>query len=157
MKLHLRRPQKSELILLHDSYFESAEPDAPKKPFALLSMQEKEAVSSQFDPDFHFAVCDGDMVVGFVGIYPDDEFMNIGIFYVLIPDHRGKGYFSLVLESLVAHCRQNYSNYRFIRALTRKNNLASIKGLLAASFVRKGECVEELDQPVAYEEFLLPT
>lgn len=156
VKIVLKEPSLGELIVLHDSYFESAEPDAPLKRFSEMSHLEQQAALVQFAPEFHFTAWCGDDVVGFVGVYPDEESVNVGVFYVIHPAFRGQGYFSLLLEALVNHCRQSHSGYKFIRALTRKSNLASIKGLLKASFVRKGECVEELSVSVLYEEYILP-
>lgn len=156
MKLYLRKPTDSEIILLHDCYFDSFEPDAPKKRYVDLNAQEKAEVFLLFDSDFHLAVIDGEKVIGFVGVYPDDHFLYVGVFYVIDPLHRGKGYFLSMLFALIKYCKEEYSNYKFVRALTRKNNVPSIKGLIKASFERKGECVQELDSPVTYEEYLLP-
>lgn len=156
MKLFLRKPTDSEVILLHDCYFNSSEPDAPKKLYVDLNVHEKAEVFRQFDSEFHLAVIDGEKTIGFVGVYPDDDFLYVGVFYVIAPLYRGKGYFSPMLFALVKYCKEEYSNYKFVRALTRKNNIPSIKGLINASFERNGECLQELDFPVTYEEYLLP-
>lgn len=156
MEIVLKEPTLGELIVLHDSYFESGEPDAPLRRFSEMSEVEQKAALIQFAPEFHFTAWVGGDVVGFVGVYPDESFHNIGVFYLIHPAFRGKGYFSSLLMALVAHCREQYPKYKFIRALTRKENVASVHGLLRASFICKGECVEELHVPVVYEEYLLP-
>ncbi|WP_374079716.1 GNAT family N-acetyltransferase [Bdellovibrio bacteriovorus] len=156
MEVVLKEPTLSELIVLHDSYFESGEPDAPLSRFSEMSEVEQKAALIQFAPEFHFAAWVDRDLIGFVGIYPDEEFNNVGVFYLIHPSFRGKGCFSSLLTALVEHCRKRYPKYKFIRALTRAENVASVRGLLRASFLRKGECIEELHISVTYDEYLLP-
>ncbi|MNJ93362.1 hypothetical protein D3C87_110420 [compost metagenome] len=152
--MQIKKATKDESILLHDFYFESSEPDAPKKAFAELDAQEKEMALAHFSPDFYLAVHNENGVVGFLGLFPDD-FDNINIFYVISPDHRGKGYLVRFLELARLYCRDHFPEYKYLRALTRKSNVPSIRALENAAFVRRGECVEEVMPEVTYEEYLL--
>ncbi|WP_413944521.1 GNAT family N-acetyltransferase [Bdellovibrio sp. HCB-162] len=155
MKIVFKELTLGELIILHDSYFESGEPDAPLKRFSEMSPLEQKLALEVYSPEFHFAAWSGEKLIGFVGVYPDKEPINVGIFYIIHPSFRGQGYFASLLEALIAHCRSKYPHYKYIRALTRKENLASVRGLSKASFTYNGECVEELPQLVSYSEYLL--
>ncbi len=66
MNLTIRQLAKEELILLHDAYFQSAEPDAPKQSFAQLTGSQKSEVSRQFDCETHFSIRDKEEVIGFI-------------------------------------------------------------------------------------------
>lgn len=154
MNLKLKQPTNEECILFHDFYSESSEPDAPKKKFEYLTDEEKSVALDQFHPEDHISAFEGNNLIGFAGISPDDKSINVDIFYIISPLFRGQGYLSKLLEALVNHCQENYKDYKFIRALTLKENIPSIKGLLKASFVCKGEYIEEVQPDVKYQKFL---
>ena len=160
MKITLRKPSPSEIIKLHDSYFESSEPDAPKKAFADLNSEEQIAALNAFSAEKHLTALYEGHVVGFVGLYPDDEFDYLHIFAVIPPEHRGKKYFSFILASTLDYCSNHYNEYKFIAALTRKTNLPAIKGLQACAFAYEGTDTQKLgkdpDDIVTYEKFVLP-
>lgn len=155
MVLTIENLKEGEWILLHDFYCESLEPDAPRKKFENLSADEKEKAAAQYDSDNYKSVWSENLLIGFVGFFPDDD-DNINIFYVISPEHRGKGYFSAVLRSSLDYCRTQFGEYRYIRALTREGNTASIRGLERLLFLRKGSIIEEVQPDVVYEEYLLP-
>ncbi len=155
MRLRLQKPTESEIIKLHDFYQGSSEPDAPKKRFGELAADERSSALIMFSADDHFSLFDSENLVGFLGIYPDQDNLIVNIFYVIDPVYRGRGYLSGVLESAKFYCIENFSDYSHIRTLTRKSNEASIKGLQRAAFMRKGECTEEAQPDIAYEEYLL--
>jgi RimJ/RimL family protein N-acetyltransferase len=155
MTISLTKASVEEIVILHDSYFQSAEPDGPKSAFAALSALEQKEVFKEFEPDFYFTAREGDKIIGFVGIYPDEECIHIGIFYVVAVPFRGRGYLAPLLVALVQRCRQQFPKHQFIRALSRKENLASIKGLQKQNFVRNGHCVQDVGEKVSYEEYLL--
>lgn len=155
MTLRIRKTNKSEWILLHDFYHESPEPDAPKSKFEHLNSKDQQLAISEYSADSFKAVTDSDSLIGFVGFFPDDN-ENINIFCVISPEHRGKGYFGKILELSIDHCRQEFSGYKYIRGLTRKQNGPSIRGLERSSFFRKGSVIEEVQPDVSYEEYLFP-
>src|SRR5688572_13864807 len=126
-KIQFKTPTPQELVLLHDFYFRSTEPDAPTKIFSSLDSEETAEALAQYNSESHLVAREGERVLGFVGIFPDDESMFVGIFYVIDPIYRGMGYLSPILNALAIHCREKYPDYKFIRVLTRKENLASIK------------------------------
>jgi len=154
MALKIQDTKANEWVLLHDFYHESPEPDAPKAKFENLSNEEKTLATSHFNLPNYKAVMDGETLLGFVGFFPDDD-DNVNIFYVISPEHRGKGYLAKILNESIAHCRSEFAGYKYVRALTRKQNIHSIQGLVRASFIRKGTVVEEVQPDVAYEEYLL--
>ena len=160
MRVLLKKITQLEVIQLHDSYAESTEPDAPKKPFADLTDDDKQKALKHFSLDTHFTVCYDDEIIGYVGINLDGKFTDINIFAVMLPVHRGKKYSALALPVLIEFCRSQYPDYKQIRSLTRKNNLPAIKGLKSLSFIYKGVHVEEYDNDpkndVEYEEYILP-
>lgn len=147
--------KENEWVLLHDFYSETPEPDAPKKKFSYLSPKEKEAAAQQYKIDSFMSVWNDDLLVGFVGFFPDDN-KNINLFCVVAPEQRGKGHFSKILKASLNYCRVQFSDYKYIRGLTRKENRPSIRGLEKFSFIRKGSLVEEVQPGVIYEEYILP-
>lgn len=154
MALKFQNTKADELILLHDFYFESSEPDAPKKKFHNLSKEEQSLVRSKYHLGQIRTVFDENRPVGFVGFYPDDA-DSVNIFYVISPAERGKGYLAEILKLSVEYCRKKFSSYQYIRALTRDQNIPSIKGLRQSGFIRKGSVVEEIQSDIIYEEYLL--
>ncbi|MBC7457380.1 MAG: GNAT family N-acetyltransferase, partial [Bdellovibrionaceae bacterium] len=80
--------------------------------------------------------------------------LNVNIFYVLSPNHRGKGYFKELLKNSITHCREKFYGFHKMRALTKLQNVASVKGLESCSFVRKGTIVENVQPDVVYEEYI---
>lgn len=155
MELILQSLKENEWILLHDFYCESPEPDAPKCKFENLSEEGKIEASAQYCSDSFKSVYNGQLLIGFVGFFPDDN-ENINLFCVVSPEYRGNGYFSAILRSSIDYCRTQFVDYKYIRGLTRKENKASIRGLERFSFVRKGSLTEEVQPEVVYEEYLLP-
>ena len=160
MGIILKKITHLEIIQLHDSYAESTEPDAPKMPFSNLTDEEKQKVLKQFSLDTHFTVCYDNEIIGYVGITLDGKLIDINIFAVMLPIHRGKKYSALALPALIDFCRSQYPKYKQIRSLTRKHNIPAIKGLKSFSFIYKGVHVEEYDDnpknDVEYEEYILP-
>lgn len=156
MQLDLRRPTAEELISLHDLYALSNEPDAPRSVFADLTPDEKTAAHNLYEPDFHFSVYSGDFNIGFVGIYPDDDFIYVGLFYILKPEHRHQGYFAPLLRAVIKYAQENYPDYRFLKAFTRKENKPSVQGLLRCSFIHEGEEVQNVGQRIIYQKYLFP-
>ena len=153
--MQLRKPTKTELVLFHDLYFETSEPDAPKAPFASLSEAEKEQALRHYNPENHFTVLHGDKLVGFAGLYPDDEQVDVNVFYIVVPAFRGQGYLSKILTLLRHQCQEHYPDYHYLRALTQKKNVPSLRALMRASFVRVGEYTEEDHPEVLYEDYVL--
>ena len=151
--LRLQIPLKQELILLHDFYNDSPEPDAPRKKFNDLSKDEQNLALKNFNSDSHRAVFDESVLIGFFGFYPDDD-SNINIFSVIDPNFRGKGYFIPMLTIAIAYVKFNFKDYKYLRALTRKNNKAALKGLLKSGFHYKGQLTEEVQPDVCYEEYI---
>lgn len=155
MGLRIQNLKNDEWILLHDFYCESPEPDAPKNKFENLSGKEKLEAVSHYNSDNFKSIFSKNGLVGFVGFFPDDDY-NINLFYVISPEHRGKGYFSEILRLSTDYCRTQFVGYKYIRALTRKENTRSIRGLERFSFIRKGSLIEECQLDIVYEEFLFP-
>lgn len=155
MDLRIRNLKEGEWILLHDYYCDSSEPDSPKNKFEYLNAEVKNQATEQYSSNHYKAVLKGEVLIGFVGFFPDDE-DNINLFYVIAPERRGKGYFSEILTASLDYCRNGFVGYKYIRALTRKENTPSIKGLERFSFHRKGSMVEAVQPDVVYEEYLLP-
>ncbi len=159
MEIALKEPSDAEIILLHDSYFESPEPDAPKKLFANLTNEEKLKALKHYSKENHRTIYLKNKVIGFVGLYPDEKIESINVFAVIIHEHRGKGYSSLILNPLIAHCQMQHPQYKQIRTLTRRSNVAAIKGLNSLSFKHVGAQIEEYsespDGDVKYEEYIL--
>lgn len=153
MSLKFRKTTFEEIVLLHDFYFNSSEPDAPKSKFENLSQEEKSSVCKQFPAENYLSLFKDNDLIGFVGFFPDDD-LNVNIFYVLSPLHRGKGYFRDLLNISIMHCRVTFPEFQCIRALTRLQNLASIKGLEGCSFVRRGQIIEVVQPSVSYEEYI---
>jgi RimJ/RimL family protein N-acetyltransferase len=151
--LNFKKTTVEEIALLHDFYFESSEPDSPKSNYDNLSSEEKSAVPSQFPVGNYLSAMKENELIGFVGFFPDDD-LNVNIFYVLSPRYRGKGYFRELLNLSILHCRNVYSDFKYIRALTRLQNLASIRGLERFSFIRRGQITEEVQPDVPYEEYV---
>ncbi len=155
--LDIRMIQEDEVQLLHDFYFESSEPDAPKTRFAELTSELQSKVLSHYKLDQHYAVLLKEDIVAFFGLYPDAENSYLNIFYVLDPKLRGQGLFQSVLEALIQFCKDN--GMSSLRAVTRAENTASVKGLLRASFVHAGHHTEEYsDDPkddVLYDVYVL--
>jgi RimJ/RimL family protein N-acetyltransferase len=147
--------KSEEWILLHDFYFDSPEPDAPKNKFENLDEHQKKLAAEQYNSDHFKSVWIADALIGFVGFFPDDD-DNINLFYVVSPPQRGKGYFSLILKSSLDYCRQHFADYKYMRALTRKENKASTKALERFSFTRNRSVTEEVQPDISYEEYLLP-
>ena len=50
----------------------------------------------------------------------------------------------------------NFSDFLNIRALTRKENHAAIRGLESHEFDRKGEVIEAVQPNILYEEYIYP-
>lgn len=155
MSIKFKKTTDEETVLLHDFYFSSVEPDAPKSLFKNLNDAEKSQAFNQFPVENYFTLVKEKELVGFVGFFPDDD-LNVNIFYVLSPDHRGKGYFKEILDLSIDYCQKHFSQFNNIRALTRKQNLASIKGLERCCFERQGQVIEEVQPDVAYEEYVFP-
>lgn len=155
MEFVIQSLQQDEWILLHDFYFESPEPDSPKKKFEDLSDEDQQAAAAQYRSDNFKAVFADKVLVGFVGFFPDDD-DSVNLFCVIAPVHRGKGYFSRILQASLDYCRTCFAGAKYMRGLTRKENTASIRGLEQFSFVRKGSVVEEVQPDIVYEEYLLP-
>ncbi len=122
--IKLKRPTKQQCILLHDLYYEASEPDSPKKKFEFLSDLEKETAFDQYHPEDHLSVFENNNLIGFTATDPDNKFVNVNIFYIILPLFRGKGYFSKILSVLIDYCEKNYYDYKYIRTLTLKNNIA---------------------------------
>jgi RimJ/RimL family protein N-acetyltransferase len=160
MGVILKKITQLEVIQLHDSYAASTEPDAPRMRFADLTDEEKQTALKHFSLDTHFTVCYNDEVIGYIGITLDGKLIDINIFAVILPHHRGKKYSVLALPALIEFCRSQYPEYKQIRSLTRKSNIPAIKGLKSLPFIYKGVHVEEYDQnpenDVEYEEYILP-
>lgn len=154
--LSVRKIEASEVQLLHDFYFESAEPDAPKVRFSELNADQRSNTLSRYRLDQHHTVLLKEDIVGFFGLYPDAENSYLNIFYVLNPKLRGQGLFHSVLAALVQFCKDN--RVSSLRAVTRAANTASVKGLLRASFEQVGQHTEEYsDDPkddVLYEVYV---
>lgn len=155
MNLKLHDLQQGEWILIHDFYQESAEPDAPAKKVSELSVEELEKIAKDYSPENYKTIKNGDTIIGFVGFFPDDD-QNIGFFYVISPEHRGLGHFTAFVNLSLNYCRTRYPNYKFIRCLTRQENVASIKGLEKCAFIKKGEVIENVQPGVVYQKYLLP-
>jgi len=153
--MQFRQTTADEVVLIHDFYFSSPEPDAPKALFNSLSQEEKNAVFLEHPIQNYLSVIIGNKVIGFVGFFPDDE-MNINIFCVISPGNRKKGFFGKILSLSIEHCRRNFSDFLNIRALTRKENHAAIRGLESHEFVRKGEVIEAVQPNILYEEYIYP-
>lgn len=153
--IRIQERKEREWVLLHDFYHESPEPDAPGNKFENLSKEEKELAASHYaSPNFK-AVIDAETLIGFVGFFPDDN-DNINLFYVISPEHRGKGYLSKILQLSLEYCRREFVGFKYIRGLTRQENISSIKGLERFSFVRNGTVIEEIQPGIVYEEYLFP-
>jgi len=155
MSLKFRKTTVDEIVLIHDFYFLSPEPDAPKARFESLSPQEQNAVFLQYPVESYLSVINENEVIGFMGFFPDDD-LNVNIFCVISPENRKKGFFSKILSLSIDYCRHNFSDFLYIRALTRKENCASVEGLKRSSFIRKGEVIEEVQPNVSYEEYIYP-
>lgn len=157
MGLILRRPTLLEMIQLHDFYSESKEPDAPSRVFSDLNSGEQEKALNLYNLDRHFTVLDSENTVGFLGLFPDEDFEFIHLFYLVVPEFRGKGFLTQILNLAKEYCQLNYSQYHSIRALTLPDNIASVKGLQRSNFTRSRSVTEELASgDVQYEEYLLP-
>lgn len=159
MEIVLKEPSHTETILLHDSYFESPEPDAPKNLFANLPDEEKLKALKHYSKENHRSIYLNNKVIGFVGLYPDEKLESINVFAVIVREHRGKGHSALILKPLIAHCKMQHPQHKQIRTLTRKSNVAAIKGLKSLSFKHVGAHIEEYsespDDDVEYEEYIL--
>ena len=159
MGVVLKKTTDQEVIQLHDIYAFSPEPDAPERQFADLTDEEKQKALNAFRPKNHLTVWYNNEIVGFVGCYPDEKFIDINIFAVIVPIHRGKKYFSLALQALIEYCRSQHSKHKQIRSLTRKSNIPAIRGLKSLSFNYAGVHTEEYDDKpendVEYEEYTL--
>lgn len=155
MSLRIQDLKEGEWILIHDFYSESPEPDAPKAKFESLSKEEKEQAALQYSSTQFKSVIEGNTLIGFLGFFPDDEY-DVNIFCVISPQYRGKGYFPKILNLSLEYCRREFSGYKHIRGLTRKENTPSIKGLEKALFKRKGTVIEAVQSDIVYEEYILP-
>jgi len=150
--LLLKESTREEIIILHDSYYCSSEPDAPKYLFHNLSSTEQMRVINDWGTENYLSLFDGGKLVGFIGHFPDEDFDNVNLFYVVIPSERGNGYLSKMLEAFKEYASINYYEYKKIRTLTRAKNFPSIKGLEKSSFVHQGEFREQCDPDIVYEE-----
>lgn len=155
MSIEFRKTQDDEIVLLHDFYFASSEPDAPTSLFQNLNEAEKSKVIIQFPVESYFTFYKDKELIGFVGFFPDDN-SNVNIFYVLSPEQRNKGYFKELLKIVIGHCQSEFAGFEFIRVLTRLQNTASIKGLQSGSFVYQGQIIEGVQPDVIYEEYIYP-
>lgn len=157
MKITLRKPTKSEIIQLHDSYFNSAEPDAPLKAYTDLSADDQEHALRVYSAENHLTALYAEEVIGFVGIYPDDDFAYLNTFAVILPEHRGKKYARLLFAAALDYCANHYGGYKFMAALTRKDNLPAIQGLKSYSFAHEGTVTQNINgNDVDYENYVLP-
>ena len=154
MTVRFQNTTSDELILFHDFYHDSSEPDAPRAKFQNLTKEEQNLSYSKYTLNQIRTVVDDDRLIGFVGIYPDDD--DVNIFYVVSPEERGKGYLVKILSLMIEYCHKEFSTYRQIRALTRAQNISSIKGLKRTAFLRKGSVIEDTQPDVTYEEYIFP-
>lgn len=155
MNFKLRQTTFDELILLHDFYHESPEPDAPKQKFADLDKAQQDIALAQFPVSNYQSFESNKRLLGFIGFFPDDD-LNINIFYVLSPQERAKGQFSKLITLAIEYGLEKFPECQNLRALTRKQNTFSIKGLERACFVRRGSLIEEVQPDIIYEEYILP-
>lgn len=156
--MRLRPIIENEIPLLHDSYHHSPEPDAPKKLYQHLNDVEKKIALSTFSTETHVVFLDGDRIIGFAGHYPDQNFSEVHIFAVIVLEHRGKGYFRILLAKLIEHCRHKFPQHKALVSLTRQENVAAIKGLRSLSFKWLGTEIQELDMnsenDVEYQKYI---
>lgn len=153
--LELRKISESELQIMHDAYFASGEPDAPEKRFHDFSLLEQKDILRDYQSKLYFSVFQKTDLVGFAGVFPDGELVDVNIFYVILPKFRGQGFFAEILEALISTAKVKFPNYHYLRALTRDKNLASVRGLERAGFRCDGSLLETEDQDLNYKEYLL--
>jgi RimJ/RimL family protein N-acetyltransferase len=137
--MNLAEAPEEELILLSDAYFDAKIIDSPRDRFANLSSEEREEILSFYRSGKFLKVLGSGTLVGFIGhgVKPDSD--TIVIFYILLPDFRGKGLFLPMIQAFADWCLKSYPDKRFFRANTEKFNTASIRSLQKAGF----EFVEE--------------
>lgn len=156
----VRKINESEVIQLHDFYFESSEPDAPKDTFSNLMEKEKIKARTRYSLDTHYIVLNKTEVIGFFGLYLHFGSQDLNIFYVMNPALRGRGFFIKFLHSLIDYVRSNFVSCKKLIALTRTSNYPSVRGLERALFVYSDTHTEEYsDDPnddVVYGVYILP-
>jgi|GEM_PF-3577812 RimJ/RimL family protein N-acetyltransferase len=135
-----------ELILLSDAYFDAKIVDSPRTYFADLSVAEQEEIISFYRSGKFLKVLNARTLVGFIGHGIKSASDTIVIFYILLPEFRGRGLFRPIIEEFAQWCAERYPDKKFFRANTEKSNIASIKSLQGAGFEFLEEKMEGPDE-----------
>lgn len=125
---------EEEAIALSDAYHEAKIIDSPKDYFRNLPRAEQEEILAGYKAGKHLRVLHEGKRIGFLGhgVRPNQE--TIMIFYLLMPEFRGRGLFTPMMDAFCGWCAGRYPDKKFLRANTEVNNTASIRSLQKAGF-----------------------
>jgi len=148
MKFSITPITGQELFDLYELYRKAGGPDSPKDKLSSLSKAACEIAVSRFDKEKHFSIHFENEHIGFIGIYPNSSYANL--FYIFSEEQRGKGYLILLLEDIKEYCLKNYETISTLIAVTRPDNIPSVRGLEKFGFQNDGEYSED---EVLYVEY----
>lgn len=125
---------ENELAEFSDHYFQANIIDGPKDYFANLPPEEKEEILSFYRSGKFLKVMREGQVVGYWGYGLRPVSSSIVIFYLILPEFRGKGLFSPMVDAFGKWCLDHYPDMKYLVANTEKTNASSIKSLQRAGF-----------------------
>lgn len=122
-----------DAIFLSDLYYQAGIIDSPKNYFKDLSFEERKEILTFYRSGKFFKILYSGNIIGFIGhgIKLSD---TIIISYIFLPEFRGKGLFTPMIDQFAQWCRETYPEKKSLRANTEASNVASISSLKRAGF-----------------------
>jgi hypothetical protein len=132
--INLKDCPEVDSICLSDLYHEAGIIDSPKKIFKDLSLDEQGEILNFYRSGKVFKILYSGEVIGFIGhgTRPSDFIM---IFYIFLPEFRGKGLFAPMMDQFEVLCSKIFPEKKFLRANTEARKYSMDQTIKKRSFL----------------------
>jgi RimJ/RimL family protein N-acetyltransferase len=131
--INLKDCPDADGIYLNDLYYEAKIIDSPRDLFKNLRLDEQTEILELYRSGKFFKIVHQEELIGFIG-HGIKILDTIMIFYIFLPDFRGKGLFKPMIDEFIILCKEMYPAKKLLRANTEANNFPSIAALQKANF-----------------------